>query len=159
LDHVVAQQEETISRQEEMIRRQQENIRALLQTGPALTAPATITRFFRRIRDRSKGRALLASLRSKRNASTLASTKIASWWRRVLKQRHFEAVRNKAVVLQSLVRGHRARRPARFRDMFSELAALTSELARRGPEEEEIVCPITREVVTDPLVCLVDEHT
>jgi hypothetical protein len=159
LDHVVAQQEETISRQEEMIRRQQENISALLQTGPALTAPATITLFFRRIRDRSKGRALLASLRSKRNASTLASTKIASWWRRVLKQRHFEAVRNKAVVLQSLVRGHRARRPARFRGMFSELAALTSELARRGPEEEEIVCPITREVVADPLVCLVDEHT
>ena len=154
LDHVVSLQEETI-------RRQQETIQELLQKPPPgtnnadlLSATITITRFFRSAVRRIR----LAKVTTQRR---LASLTIQRCWVAYLAHTRFISVRQRAVVLQSLFRGHQVRRPTKFRVQYRHTLSLALRLkfAETRLEEQQTVCPITKEAIVDPLVCLVDEHT
>ena len=72
-------------------------------------------------------------------------------------ERHKAAARS----IQRLLRGSSVRRPQRLRLYYLRSIESLSMLkdARERLERSELVCPITKEVVNDPLVCLIDGFT
>jgi hypothetical protein len=150
LDHVVSLQEETI-------RRQHETIQALLrQPNLVSTAPFIITRFFKSIFRRSRvAKALAASKLREASAS-----KVQRFWQQ-RKEKPIVSVRNRAILLQKAFRGPAVRRVTKFRTLYYTYTALAAKLERAEEiiDDNATICPITKETVVDPTVCIADGYT